>query len=73
VAGFQSEVMEKERAAAWRKSESDLEEYDYLLLGQRLFLRVEKEAHFKALAIDQQGLTKFPDSIRLKRKWCGAT
>jgi adenylate cyclase len=68
VAGFQGQLMEKERAVAWSKPEPELEEYDYNLRGQRLFLRLEKEDHFKALAIDQDGLTKFPDSIRLKMR-----
>jgi tetratricopeptide (TPR) repeat protein len=36
--------------------------------GQSLFFRFEREAHFKSLAIYQEGLTKFPDSIRLKMR-----
>jgi adenylate cyclase len=72
VAGLQGQVMEKERAGAWSKSGPGLEEYDYVLRGYGLFLRFEREANFKALAIWQEGLTKYPDSVLLKIKvaWC---
>jgi adenylate cyclase len=66
VAGFRGLMVEKETAAAWSKSRPELEEYDYILRGQSLFLRFERETHFKALAIEQEGLAKYPDSIRLK-------
>jgi adenylate cyclase len=68
VAGFQGQLIEKEIAAAWSKPGPGFEEYDYLLRGQRLIIRLEKEAHFEALAIYQEGLTKFPNSIRLKMR-----
>ncbi len=68
VAGLQGEVMAKERAGAWSKSGPGIEEYDYCLRGHDLFLRFEKEANFKALAIWQEGLAKFPDSALLKVK-----
>jgi adenylate cyclase len=68
VAGLQGQVMEKEQTGAWSKSGPSLEEYDYYLRGHRLFLRFEKEAHFKALDVWQEGLTKFPDSAMLKIK-----
>jgi adenylate cyclase len=71
VAGVQGQVMEKERTGAWSKSGPGLEEYDYALRGHDLFLRFEREANFKALAIWQEGLTKFPDSalLRIKVAW----
>jgi adenylate cyclase len=68
VAGVQGQVMDKERTGAWSKSGPGLEEYDYALRGHDLFLRFEREANFKALAIWQEGLTKFPDSALLKVK-----
>jgi adenylate cyclase len=71
VAGLQGQVMEKEKTGAWSKSGPGLEEYDYVLRGHDLFLRFEREANFKALAIWQEGLTKFPDStlLRIKVAW----
>jgi adenylate cyclase len=68
VAGLQGQVMEKERAGAWGKSGPGIEEYDYVLRGYGLFLRFEREAHFKALSIWQEGLSRFPDSALLKIK-----
>jgi adenylate cyclase len=68
VAGLQGQVMEKEKTGAWSKSGPGLEEYDYVIRGHDLFLRFEREANFKALAIWQEGLTKFPDSALLKIK-----
>lgn len=71
VAGLQGQVMEKEQTGAWSKSGPGLEEYDYYLRGHRLFLRFEKDAHFRALDVWQEGLTKFPDSamLRIKVAW----
>jgi adenylate cyclase len=68
VAGILGHVMENERTGAWGKSGPGHEEYDYVIRGHDLFLRLERVAHFKALAIWQEGLTKFPDSALLKIK-----
>jgi hypothetical protein len=71
IAGFQGEIRHAEEQTAWKKSDMDLEEYDYYLRGHELFFNYTKEDMAKARAIWEEGLAKFPNSalLRVKIAW----
>ena len=66
IAGVGGGVRKIEEAAAWRKPESALTEYDYYLRSQTYFLRYTPDDNQRARKIAEQGLARFPNSALLK-------
>jgi DNA-binding SARP family transcriptional activator/TolB-like protein len=66
LVGFTGEIDSQEQRRAWRRSASSLEEHDYFMRGQTFYFQFTRDAHARARQIWQEGLAKFPDSIRLR-------
>jgi adenylate cyclase len=66
ITGVGGGVRKIEEAAAWRKPEAALTDYDYYLRSQTYFLRYTPDDNQRARKIAEEGLTRFPDSALLK-------
>jgi adenylate cyclase len=71
IGGDAGLLKKREYERAWGKDRATLEEYDYYLRGHQLFYRFTKEDTLQAIAIWQEGLTKFPNSslLRIELGW----
>jgi adenylate cyclase len=66
IAGIGGKVRKIEEAAAWRKPESALTDYDYYLRSQTYFMRFTPDDNLRSRKIAEEGLARFPDSPLLK-------
>jgi len=66
LAGIDGKVRKAEEAAAWRKPESALTDYDWYLRSQTYFMRFTPEDNLRSRKIAEDGLARFPDSPLLK-------
>ena len=66
LAGIDGKVRKAEEAAAWRKPESALTDYDWYLRSQTYFMRYTPEDNLRSRKIAEDGLARFPDSPLLK-------
>lgn len=66
IAGTRGEVADKEIEAAWGKTASSMEEYEYHLRGAAELLKWTDDGKYKAWQIWTEGLDRFPDSALLK-------
>ncbi len=68
LGGSSGTIKTAQYRAAWEKSETSLEEYDYYLRGHDIFYRFTPDAMKEARDIWEVGLKKFPNSGLLKIK-----
>ncbi len=66
IAGIGGKVRKTEEAAAWRKPESDLTDYDYYLRSQTYFMRFTPDDNVRSRKLAEEGLARFPNSPLLK-------
>src|SRR5277367_623340 len=66
ISGIGGKVRKIEEAAAWRKPESTLTDYDYYLRSQTYFMRFTSDDNIRSRKIAEEGLARFPDSPLLK-------
>jgi adenylate cyclase len=66
IGGIGGKVRKIEEAAAWRKPESNLTDYDYYLRSQTYFMRYTADDNLRSRKIAEEGLARFPDSPLLK-------
>jgi tetratricopeptide (TPR) repeat protein len=71
LAGRRGHIRLSEERIAWAKPDVTLNEYDYYLRGQSLYLRSNFAEVLKARAIYQEGLERYPVSalLRLSLAW----
>jgi adenylate cyclase len=62
IGGISGKVRKAEEAAAWRKAESALSDYDYYLRSMTYFMRYTLEDNLRSRKIAEEGLARFPDS-----------
>ena len=55
-----------EEAAAWRKAEAPLTDYDYYLRSMTYYMRYTRDDNRRSRKISDDGLARFPDSALLK-------
>jgi adenylate cyclase len=55
-----------EEAAAWRKAEAALTDYDYYLRSMTYYMRYTRDDNRRSRKISEEGLARFPDSALLK-------
>ena len=65
-AGISGKVRKAEEAAAWRKSDSALTDYDYYLRSMTYYMRYTTDDNLRARKIAEEGLARFPQSALLK-------
>ena len=66
IGGNSGEVRKIEEAAAWRKPESQLTDYDYFLRVMSYYRRYTQDDNLRSRKIAEDGLKRFPDSSLLK-------
>ena len=66
IAGIGGKVRKIEEAAAWRKPESALTDYDYYLRSQTYFMRFTPDDNVRSRKLAEEGLARFPNSSLLK-------
>jgi adenylate cyclase len=66
LAGFRGAIRVSEERVAWAKSKIRINEYDYYLRGQSLYLRSTLDDVLNARAIYQEGLEQHPVSVLLR-------
>ena len=66
IAGIGGKVRKIEEAAAWRKPESALTDYDYYLRSQTYFMRFTPDDNVRSRKLAEEGLARFPNSPLLK-------
>jgi DNA-binding SARP family transcriptional activator/TolB-like protein len=66
LVGFAGTIANEEQRQAWAKPDQNLAEQDYVRRGEQFALKFTPEAHERARHIWQEGLTRFPDSARLR-------
>jgi adenylate cyclase len=68
IGGISGKVREAEEAAAWRKQESALTDYDWYLRSVTYFMRYTPDDNLRSRRIAEEGLKRFPDSPLLKNR-----
>ena len=68
IGGISGKVRKAEDAAAWRKQESALTDYDYYLRSVTYYVRYTNDDNLRARKIAEDGLARFPDSPLLKNR-----
>jgi adenylate cyclase len=68
IGGISGKVRKIEEAAAWRKQESALTDYDYYLRSMTYFMRYTPDDNLRSRTIAEEGLQRFPDSPLLKNR-----
>jgi adenylate cyclase len=66
IAGIGGKVRKIEEAAAWRKPESALADYDYYLRSQTYFMRFTPDDNVRSRKLAEERLARFPNSPLLK-------
>jgi len=66
IAGISGKVRKAEEAAAWRKAESTLTDYDYYLRSMTYYMRYTTDDNLRSRRIAEEGLARFPESALLK-------
>jgi adenylate cyclase len=66
IAGISGKVRKAEEAAAWRKAESALTDYNYYLRSMTYYMRYTPDDNLRSRKIAEEGLARFPDSPLLK-------
>jgi adenylate cyclase len=66
IGGASGEVRKIEEAAAWRKPEFQLIDYDYFLRMMSYYRRYTQDDNLRSRTIAEGGLKRFPDSSLLK-------
>ena len=64
--GFAGTIAKEEQRQAWSKPDRDLLEQDYVRRGEQFALKFTPDAHIRARKIWDEGLARFPDSVRLR-------
>jgi DNA-binding SARP family transcriptional activator/TolB-like protein len=64
--GFAGTIAREEQREAWTKPNRNLLEQDYVRRGEQFFFKFTPEAHVRAREIWDEGLTHFPNSVRLR-------
>jgi adenylate cyclase len=68
IGGISGKVRKAEEAAAWRKAESALTDYDWHLRSLTYFMRLTPDDNLRSRKIAEDGLKRFPDSPLLKNR-----
>ena len=68
IGGITGKVRKAEEAAAWRKAESALTDYDYYLRSVTYFMRFTPDDNARSRRIAEEGLKRYPDSPLLKNR-----
>jgi DNA-binding SARP family transcriptional activator/TolB-like protein len=66
LVGFTGQIERHEQQLAWRKPTLLLDDKDYVLRGQQLMLQFTETAYAKGVQIYEDGLSRFPDSTKLR-------
>ena len=66
IAGISGKMRKAEEAAAWRKAEAALTDYDYYLRSMTYYMRYTRDDNRRSRKISEEGLARFPDSALLK-------
>jgi adenylate cyclase len=71
IGSIGGKVRKIEEAAAWRKPESALTDYDYYLRSMTYFMRYTPEDNLRSRKIAEEGLTRFPNSpmVKIRLAW----
>lgn len=64
--GFAGTIAKEEQRQAWNKSDRGLLEQDYVRRGEQFAIKFTPGDHTKAREIFNEGLARFPDSVRLR-------
>jgi len=68
IGGISGKVRKAEEAAAWRKADSALTDYDYYLRSMTYYMRYTTDDNQRARKIAEDGLLRFPASPLLKNR-----
>lgn len=68
IGGISGKMRKIEEAAAWRKPESALTDYDFYLRSVTYFMRFTADDNDRSRKIAEAGLKRFPDSPLLKNR-----
>jgi adenylate cyclase len=66
IGGTSGELRKIEEAAAWRKPEAGLTDYDYYIRSSSYFRRFTQDDNLRSRKIAEDGIKRFPDSPLLK-------
>jgi DNA-binding SARP family transcriptional activator/TolB-like protein len=66
LVGFTGQIERHEQQLAWRKPTLLLDDNDYVLRGGQLVSQFTEAAYVKALQTYEDGLSRFPDSTKLR-------